>query len=229
MRKTTLFVALLALIAPSCQSNMQKQMLEDADQQNAALAAENESARAQLARTRAEGAALEEQLRFANQRLTELEDLVAAQDAAFQAQNAEVEDLRARLGGTGVGVDTRGGVIVLDLPSSLTFPSGKADLNKKGKETISMVAEILRRDYQNNTFWVEGHTDNDQPKKSGWANNLELSVQRAMSVANFMMGEMEMSPEQVRVSGHGEWKPKADNATKEGKAENRRVEILILP
>jgi chemotaxis protein MotB len=229
MKKSTLFIALLALIAPACQSSMQKQMLEDADQQNAALMAENDSTRAQLARTRAEGDALEEQLRFANERLSELEDRVAVQNAAFEQQNAEVDALRARLGDSGVGVDSRGGVIILDLPSSLTFASGKAKLNKKGEETMQLVSDILKQDYPGNTLWIEGHTDNDQPKKSGWESNLELSVERAMSVANYLMGAGEIPSEQVRVSGHGEWKPKADNGTKDGKAANRRVEILVLP
>ena len=130
MKKSTLFIAILALIAPSCQSTMQKQMLEDADQQNAALMADNEATRAQLARTRAEGDALEEQLRFANDRLVGLKKDGEARDAAFAQQNAELEELRRNLP-PGVDVKSRGGMIVLDLPSSLTFPSGKADLSKK--------------------------------------------------------------------------------------------------
>jgi len=228
MKKSTLFIVLLALIAPSCQSNMQKQMLEDADQQNAALMADNEATRAQLSRLRAEGDALEEQLRFANARVDELNALGAARDAAFAQQNAELEELRRNLP-PGVDAVSRGGMIVLDLPSSLTFPSGKADLSKKGKDTIQKVSEILKAQYPTNTLWIAGHTDNDQPKKSGWKNNLELSVQRAMEVANFLMDEGGIAAQQVRVSGYGEFNPTGDNATKEGKAGNRRVEILILP
>jgi chemotaxis protein MotB len=228
MIKSTLFIAILALIAPSCQSSMQKQMLEDADQQNAALMADNDSTRAQLARLRAEGDALEEQLRFERDRVAQLETAGQARDAAFAQQNAELEDLRRNLP-PGVDATSRGGMIVLDLPSSLTFPSGKADLNKQGKETMQQVAQILKDSYPSNTLWVEGHTDDDQPKKSGWKNNLELSVQRAMSVANYLMAEGGLAAEQVRVSGHGEFNPTGDNATKDGKAGNRRVEILILP
>mgnify|MGYP002628477763 CR=1 FL=1 len=228
MKKSTLFIVILALIAPSCQSTMQKQMLQDADQQNAALMADNEATRAQLARTRAEGDALEEQLRFATDRVEELNALGMARDAAFAQQNAELEDLRKALP-PGVDASSRGGMIVLDLPSALTFPSGKADLSKQGAETIQKVSEILLKSYPTNTFWVTGHTDNDQPKKSGWKNNLELSVRRAMEVANYLMEQGGIGSEQVRVSGYGEFSPISDNATKEGKASNRRVEILILP
>jgi len=87
----------------------------------------------------------------------------------------------------------------------------------------------LHSDYANSTFWVEGHTDSDQPKKSGWDSNLELSVNRALSVANYLIKDMKVGAESMRISGHGEWKPMADNKSKEGKAANRRVEILVIP
>ena len=229
MKKPTFLIALIALVAPACQSNMHRQMLEDQDQQLAAYKTESDHLRLERDRMRAENAALTDQLSFEQQRNAEIQNRLTAVDAAFQQQNAEVDALKIRLLGSGVDVESRGGFIVLGLPSSLTFSSGKADLNHKGKQTIDLVAEILKSDYEGKTFWIEGHTDSDQPKKSGWKSNLELSVKRAMSVADYLVFEQGIESQFMRIAGHGEWSPKDDNSTKDGKSHNRRVEILILP
>jgi chemotaxis protein MotB len=229
MKKSTLLIALLALVAPACQSSMQRQMIEDQDQQLQAFSQANDSLRMERDRIQAENAALTEQITFEQQNNAELQNRVTASEAAFAKQSAEVEGLTSRLAGTGVNVESRGGFIVLGLPSSLSFPSGKADLNAKGKDSLKTVSSILHSDYSDSTFWIEGHTDSDQPKKSGWDSNLALSVNRALSVANYLIKDMKVGAESVRISGHGEWKPKGDNKTKEGKASNRRVEILVIP
>ncbi|MHC4380497.1 MAG: OmpA/MotB family protein [Planctomycetota bacterium] len=229
MKKSTTLIVLLALAAPSCQSNMHRQMLEDQDQQLAAYKTDSDNLRLERDRIRAENAALSDQLGFEQERNLDLSNRVEIANAAAQKQNAEVQDLQARLAGSGVDVESRGGYIVLGLPSNLSFGSGKAELNKKGKETMTLVAGILKTDYQGKTFWVEGHTDSDQPKKSGWSSNLALSVNRALSVADFLVFDQEIESQFVRIAGHGEFSPKDDNGTKEGKANNRRVEILVLP
>ena len=229
MKKSTLLIALIALVAPACQSSMQRQMIEDQDQQLEAYSQANDSLRMERDRLIAEHAALTEQIAFEHENNAELQSRITASEAAFSKQNSEVEGLMSRLAGTGVNVENRGGFIVLGLPSSLSFSSGKAELNNKGKESLTTVSSILHSDYANSTFWVEGHTDSDQPKKSGWNSNLELSVNRALSVANYLITDMKISAESMRISGHGEWKPMADNKSKEGKAANRRVEILVIP
>jgi chemotaxis protein MotB len=229
MKKSTLLIALIALVAPACQSSMQRQTIEDQDQKLQAFSQANDALRMERDRLEAERASLNEQIAFEQQNNAELQSRVTASEAAFAKQNDEVEGLMSRLAGTGVNVESRGGFIVLGLPSSLSFPSGKAQLNNKGKDSLKTVSSILHSDYANTTFWIEGHTDSDQPKKSGWDSNLELSVNRALSVANYLIKDMKVAPDAVRISGHGEWKPKADNKSKEGKAKNRRVEILVIP
>jgi chemotaxis protein MotB len=229
MKKSTLLIALIALVAPACQSSMQRQVIEDQDQQLEAFSQANDSLRMERDRIQAENASLSEQIVFEQDSNADLQSRVTASEAAFAKQSSEVEGLVSRLAGTGVNVESRGGFIVLGLPSSLSFPSGKAVLNQKGKDSLKTVSAILHSDYSNSTFWVEGHTDSDKPNKSGWDSNLELSVNRALSVANFFIKDMKIAPEYVRISGHGEWKPKADNKTKAGKASNRRVEILVIP
>lgn len=208
---------------------MHRQMLDDQDQQLAAYKTESDNLRLETQRVRAENAALSDQLSYEQQRTAEIQDRLTAREAAFQQQDAEVADLQTRLAGTGVEVESRGGFIVLGVDSNLTFGSGKVELTKKGKETMSRVADVLMENYAGKTYWIEGHTDSDQPKKSGWKSNLALSVNRALSVADFLVFEKGVESQSVRIAGHGEWDPKEENATKEGKAKNRRVEILVLP
>ncbi|PCJ55080.1 MAG: hypothetical protein COA70_02115 [Planctomycetota bacterium] len=229
MKKSTLLIALLALAAPSCQSQMHRQMLDDQDQQLAAFKTDADNLRMARDRMMAENAALSDQLSFEQQRAAEIQDRLTLREAAYSQQDAEVADLQLRLAGTGVEVESRGGFIVLGVDSNLTFGSGKAELNKKGKETMSRVADVLLENYAGKTFWVEGHTDSDQPKKSGWKSNLALSVNRALSVADYLVFEKGIESSAVRIAGHGEWDPKEDNTDKVGKAKNRRVEILVLP
>ena len=229
MKTPTLLIALISLITPACQSSLQRQVIEDQDAQLEAFSQANDTLRMERDRIQAENAALTEQLAFEQKSNQDLQNRVQASEAAFAKQSEEVQDLTSRLAGTGIDVENRGGFIVLGLPSSLSFPSGKATLNDKGKESLQAVSAILHSDYTNHTFWIEGHTDSDQPKKSGWDSNLELSVNRALSVANYLIKDMSIEGQFVRISGHGEWKPKADNANKDGKASNRRVEILVIP
>ncbi|MHC4839083.1 MAG: OmpA/MotB family protein [Planctomycetota bacterium] len=228
MNKSAFLLLLLGLAAPSCQNPMQEQTIADQEQQLASYQRASSNLQNDLNRIRAENAALQEQIRFEQERAIELEGRATAAEASLQEKAAEVASLQGRLP-SGIGVESRGDVIVLSLPSALTFASGKADLNKQGKDSLAAVADVLKSDYSGKTFWVEGHTDSDQPKKSGWKNNLELSVNRALSVSSYLIFDLGIPGEQVRLAGHGEWNPKADNATAEGKATNRRVEILILP
>jgi len=228
MNKTATLILLLGLVAPSCQNPMQQQTIADQEQQLAGYQQQSSNLQNDLNRIRAENASLQEQIGFEQDRALELEGRAQVAEASLQEKSAEVSNLQSRLP-SGIGVESRGDVIVLSLPSALTFPSGKADLNKQGKESLAAVADVLKADYSGKTFWVEGHTDADQPKKSGWKNNFELSMNRALAVSNYLIYDLGLPSESIRLAAHGEWDPKADNASKDGKAANRRVEILILP
>jgi len=228
MNKFTFFVASAALLLPACQPGFQKQIQEDSDRQIAAYQSHNQQLKANSDLAKAENASLQEQLKFEQQRASELDARVATMTATMEAADAEVEALRARLSGTGVGVERRGGFLVLNLPSALTFKSGAASLNQKGQDSLTTVADALAGDYADRTFWIEGHTDNDPIKKSKWGSNLRLSVERSMAVADYLTTKMGLDPSSVRVAAHGEYSPKTGNDSKDGKTTNRRVEILIL-
>lgn len=142
-----------------------------------------------------------------------------------RVQEASVQTLPELGGGLEVGM--RGSDVVITVPSSITFASGKATLSKQGQAPLRKVAKVLMEDYPNAQYWIEGYTDSDKIKKSGFKSNRDLSMQRAMSVHRFLVEECGVPDEACVVAGHGEYSPVADNSTKAGKAKNRRVEIVV--
>lgn len=228
MKQSPLLLALALALLPACQSNMTRQMMDDQDQQLAALNTERAAMQAQLNRQRAENASLAKQIEFEQQRSAELQQRTAAAEAALSQRDQEMDSISTALQGTNVEVGRRGGFLVLGMDSELTFASGKAELNKQGRDTLARIGDLLKTKYTDNVIWIEGHTDNEQPKKSGWKSNLQLSSTRAMSCADYLIYDLGLDPSHVRVAAYGEFAPKASNDTKEGKAANRRVEILIL-
>jgi len=131
-----------------------------------------------------------------------------------------------QLGG-GLEVGMRGSDLVITVPSSISFSSGKATLAKQGEAPLREVAQLLLNEHPNAQYWIEGYTDTDQIKKSGFKSNRDLSMQRAMSVHRFLVEKCGVPDEACVVAGHGEYDPVADNTTKAGKARNRRVEIVV--
>jgi len=117
--------------------------------------------------------------------------------------------------------------IIIEYPEKGTFNSGSAELSEKMKKTTQKIAFLLQG--QNISIKISGFTDNIPIKSGRYRSNWDLSAMRASSVANEFLRFVKFSPEQVEIRGYGEGFPKASNATKEGRSENRRVEILIKP
>lgn len=228
MKHRKLLLLLTVALFPACQTRL-KEVVADQDRQLENLQTDRQRLMSERDRVRAENASLQERLTLEQMRAQELEErLAAARDGSAAASDSEVRGLQGRLEGTGVEVGRRGGHIVLNLPNEITFGSGRADLTRNGKSNLDAVASILNTDYPGHTLWVEGHTDNDPIRKSKWDSNLHLSVMRALAVAQYLSKDLGIDPSLVRVAGYGEFAPKVDNATPEHKAQNRRVEILIL-
>ncbi len=128
----------------------------------------------------------------------------------------------------GVSYGMRDGHMVLSIPASITFASGKAELSSDGQAALKKVATTLKREYPDAHFSVEGHTDADPIKKSGFASNRDLSVARAMAVLRYLVETCGIPDEACIVAGHGQYDPVAANKKDAEKAKNRRVEIVVL-
>lgn len=120
------------------------------------------------------------------------------------------------------------GVVYIDISDKLLFKSGKYEVSPEAKVVLGKVAAVLKNQ-PDIEFMVEGHTDNVAYKSGVLADNWDLSVKRATSVVRILQNEYQLDPAKMAAAGRGEYKPIADNDTKEGKAANRRTRIVILP
>ena len=125
-----------------------------------------------------------------------------------------------------VGMDVNGKYVELTISGSVLFDSGSATLKKECLPLLSKVGDILKV-YAGNSVQVIGHTDNVPMKSQTYASNDILSSARAISVSQYLINEKGVSVEDISWTGRGEYDPIDTNATAEGRARNRRVEIRI--
>ncbi len=116
--------------------------------------------------------------------------------------------------------------VQLTLKGSVLFDSGKSELKEDALPMISKIAMILER-YAESTIEIEGHTDNVPINTVKYESNDVLSAYRALSMFNFLVENTSLDPANIKHAGRGEYIPVADNATPEGRAKNRRIEIKI--
>ncbi|HLP68809.1 OmpA family protein [Ciceribacter ferrooxidans] len=132
-------------------------------------------------------------------------------------------ELRAQLQGTGISVTRMGDRIILNMPSNITFATDQDAVMPQFYPTLNSVAIVLRK-FDRTLIDVNGHTDST----GSLAHNQALSERRAMSVASYLNSQG-IDPRRVSSLGFGPSQPVASNATPEGRAQNRRVEIQIAP
>lgn len=148
----------------------------------------------------------------------------------LERAKAELEDrLKQEIADKDVQVKMAKDGLVITFVAEVLFDSGKADLKPASLEMIDKVAKVLADTVPDLSVGIEGHTDNQPIKFSGWKSNWELSVARALSVVHYLQDEKKINPERLAAIGHGEFKPVESNDTKEGRQKNRRVEVVILP
>lgn len=143
--------------------------------------------------------------------------------AVGQYMDRQQRALEAELSGSGVGVARQGDNLVLRMPGDVTFPTNSADINTRFHPVLADVARVLN-EYDRSVVDIIGHTDST----GGDHINQPLSERRAASVAQFLIGEGVMR-ERLYVAGASSRNPIASNDTTDGRAQNRRVEILIRP
>lgn len=123
-----------------------------------------------------------------------------------------------------VGVSREG--IVISLAGNLLFDSGKSDLKPRGMTLLDTLAERLRT--MPNEIRVEGHTDNIPIATALYPSNWELSSARATTVGRYLAEHAEIAPIRLSAAGYGEFRPIALNDTREGRARNRRVDLVVM-
>jgi len=209
--KVALLLALLSVLTFSGCTDWKKK--------HDALNVENQNVKGLLERERVEKGQMADQLAKDQQTIQDL-------------QRQIVEKKRSPADATGFGegydvsFDANAGTITVTLPNSILFDSGKTTLKNATSKELDHIYSVLKAKYPGRHIEVAGHTDSDPIKKSKWTDNLELSSERAMSVARYLINKG-VAENRISATGYGEGRPIASNSTAEGKKKNRRVEIVV--
>lgn len=155
-----------------------------------------------------------------------LESLAQERQRIFEELRGKLQSL---IDAGQVSITFRNGLMVLVMPNEVLFESGSAALKTGGKSTVTQVAKALK-DVENRRFLVVGHTDNVGIKAaaSKFQDNWELANQRSVSVVRLMVTEG-VSAKALGTGGFSEFDPIASNDTDQGRAMNRRIEVIVLP
>ena len=184
-----------------------------------ALSVEHENLKGLLERERLEKGTLADQVTQGQQMIEEL-----------QRQIEQKRKTPAEASGFGEGYDVAfdpaAGTVTVTLPNALLFDSGKETLKSATIAELDHIRSVLRQKYSGKQIDVVGHTDSDPIKKSKCKDNWELSAQRSLTVARYLI-QRGIPEEKIRAVGCGESRPIASNSTATGKAKNRRVEIVV--
>jgi chemotaxis protein MotB len=213
-RRLTVGVGALAfLLAVGCQNPDKLQLQAQADEITR-LNSENTDLRSRLAQAIAD------------------RDAARSRAAALERENG---DLRGRLAAQQPmerikGWEFSGQYAWTTLSTDFLFDSGKATLRSAARAKLEQVVSDIQAKFPDRDIWVLGHTDTDPINKTKhlWADNLDLSCNRGMTVYRELM-KLGITPKRMLAGGQGEYFPRAENSTKASKQENRRVEIIAVP
>ena len=152
----------------------------------------------------------------------QLDELMRSKSMLEQKLSQEIDDKQIKLQMMEKG-------LVITVVGDLLFDSGKSKIRSEAYPLLNKVSGILKDNMLQFNVGIEGHTDNVPIRVSGWKSNWELSTSRALSVLHYLVNDQGIAPERLSAIGYGEYRPAASNETAQGRKQNRRVEIVILP
>ncbi|WP_434037423.1 OmpA family protein [Formosa sp. 4Alg 33] len=205
-----------AAIAQNVQQN--RELLAQLEAKEQALAAEN---------TRLEE--LKSQLESRSARVAELERVIAQKDASMKALKDAISRALTDFEGKGLTVEQRDGKVYISMENKLLFSSGSWAVGAEGRRAVNQLGNVLSLN-PDIAVLIEGHTDDVPYKGSGQlSGNWDLSTKRATAIVNILQENKEINPESLTAAGRGEFAPIASNSTSEGRAKNRRIEVILTP
>jgi chemotaxis protein MotB len=160
--------------------------------------------------------------------LNEMKKIIARQDSITRRLNTILRNALLGFNSDELSVEIKNGKVYVSMSDKLLFQSGSSAVEAKGKQALKLLGGVLEKNPDIDIL-VEGHTDNVPIKTSVYKDNWDLSVARATSIVRILASEYKIAPTRMTASGKGEYFPKADNETAEGRAKNRRTEIILSP
>lgn len=178
----------------------------------------------------AESLRLENLLAQLNQRsaqIEELQRLINAKESQMQKLKDAISNALHNFEGKGLTVEQKNGKIYVSMENKLLFNSGSWAVGTEGKKAVQQLAGVLSQNADINVL-IEGHTDNDPYNGETISDNWDLSVKRATAIVRILESN-NVNPMQITAAGRSEYIPVGTNETSEGKAKNRRIEIILTP
>ncbi|MBU2927857.1 OmpA family protein [Winogradskyella psychrotolerans] len=205
-----------ASIAKNAQKN--RELLAQLEAKEQALAAESERLNT-----------LKQELESRSQRVAELENVIASKDAAMNKLKDAISKALTNFEGKGLTVEQRNGKVYISMENKLLFESGSWYVGSQGKQAVKQLGSVLAENPEISVL-IEGHTDNVPYKGNAQlSGNWDLSAKRATAIVNILRENDAINPENLTAAGRGEFAPIATNDTTEGKAKNRRIEVILTP
>ena len=203
-------------------SQSSSQTLAYEAEKNKKLLKELEAKQKELAKERAE-------LDARSQKINQLEALLRQKDQKLQSLKSSLTRALTGFKNQGLKVEERNGKIYISMENKLLFDSGSWHIKKNGRDAIKTIANILSIN-PDVEIMIEGHTDNvPYHGKGAIVDNWDLSVKRATSVVRQLMKNKHIDPKRLIPAGRSKYLPVADNSTPEGRAKNRRIEVILTP
>ena len=160
--------------------------------------------------------------------ITELNRSIARKDSLNMALVMNLKRSLDNINDRDVQVEVRGGKVHVSISDNLLFASGSARVNAAAERVLGKVSTVLK-DHRDLDVIVEGHTDNVPVNVRGIGDNWELSTKRATAIVRKLVDNFQVNPERLTAAGRAEFDPRGDNGTEQGRARNRRTEIVIIP
>ncbi|MEZ4450819.1 MAG: OmpA family protein [Nannocystaceae bacterium] len=248
MRRALLATLMVAFLLPGCKKDELEKALKEANDKLSATQRDLDSEReknkqleADKAKLAQKIAELEEEIKqltaqiddyarkagVSAEELKKLREEKAKQLAELKVYQDLINQLKKLVDAGTIQLEFRKGMLVVKLSNAILFDSGKTELKPEGQAAIGELAQALQT-VGDRDFLVSGHTDNVPIKTARFKSNWELSTARAVEVVKHMI-DSGMNPLHVGAAGFGENDPVADNSTEDGRAQNRRIEVVLLP
>ncbi|MDR0224489.1 OmpA family protein [Myroides sp. TSA_177.3] len=179
---------------------------------------------ARLAKAKAE-------LDLKSKRVQELEGILAANDKQMKALKDNLSQALNAFEGRGLTIEQKNGKVYVSMENKLLFKSGSWSVNDEGRNAVVELGKVLATNPDISVL-IEGHTDNDKVLGNlgdGVQNNWDLSTKRALAIVSILTENASIDKKNLTAAGRSEYAPLMSNSTTEGKAKNRRIEVILTP
>lgn len=201
--------------------------IADLEQAKASLESELEEAKGTLSMYESKTGGLEEALQATKSELEELRKARQQSEKRLERYRSIAAKLANMVESGKLAVKIRDGKMVIQMADNILFDPGSTKIKENGEVALTELANVLK-EIEKRNFLVAGHTDNVPISSKRFDSNWELSTARATEVVQFLQ-ESGVNPSNLAAAGYGEFDPVASNEDKEGRALNRRIEIIVMP